>query len=273
MPGRIYTASSANYRYGFNGKEMDNEVKGTGAQYDYGFRIYDPRIGRFLSVDPLFQSYPWYTPYQFAGNKPIWANDLDGLEENTTSTYVYRAPVLDAPTKKNIAPAPKMYYFQADTRTQYEKQRAMENAIWRDQMTRMYNTPEGESFRIFAGVGAAAASEIEGYALAKTFSYAGKAYSVFSKTKAGGFVDDAISAFKNSKGAFTRLVNVGDDLVEESAQVAWKTHELNVTADLRKTMPNTKVGEQVTIDVYGPQGKRIKKEFSYSQCYTGDENK
>ena len=49
--------------------------------YDYGFRIYDPRIAKFLSVDPLFRSYPWYTPYQFAGNKPIMASDLDGLEE------------------------------------------------------------------------------------------------------------------------------------------------------------------------------------------------
>jgi hypothetical protein len=49
--------------------------------YDYGFRIYNPAIGRFLSVDPLTKSYPWYTPYQFAGNKPIWAIDLDGLEE------------------------------------------------------------------------------------------------------------------------------------------------------------------------------------------------
>ncbi len=44
-------------------------------------RIYDPRAGRFLSVDPITSQYPWYTPYQFAGNKPIWAVDLDGLEE------------------------------------------------------------------------------------------------------------------------------------------------------------------------------------------------
>lgn len=79
MPGRSYIGNA--YRYGFNGKEKDDEVKGNGAQYDYGFRIFDPRIGRFLSVDPLTMSYPFYTPYQFAGNKPIWAVDLDGLEE------------------------------------------------------------------------------------------------------------------------------------------------------------------------------------------------
>jgi RHS repeat-associated protein len=82
MPGRAYVAgTTGNYRYGFNGKEQDPEVEGTGNIYDYGFRIYDPRIGRFLSLDPLFKGYPYYTPYQFAGNMPIWAIDLDGLEE------------------------------------------------------------------------------------------------------------------------------------------------------------------------------------------------
>ena len=35
---------------------------------DYGMRIYDTRLGKFLSVDPIANSYPWYTPYQFAGN-------------------------------------------------------------------------------------------------------------------------------------------------------------------------------------------------------------
>ena len=75
--------SSEDYSYGFNGKERDDEVKGEGVQYDYGFRIYDARLGRFLSMDPLFAGYPYYTPYQFAGNRPIWAIDLDGLEELT----------------------------------------------------------------------------------------------------------------------------------------------------------------------------------------------
>ena len=68
------------YGFGFNGKENDNEVKGTGNQQDYGMRIYDPRIGRFLSVDPLFKDYPELTTYQFSSNTPIWAIDIDGLE-------------------------------------------------------------------------------------------------------------------------------------------------------------------------------------------------
>jgi RHS repeat-associated protein len=69
------------YRYGFNGKEIDSE---TGLQ-DYGARIYDPRSGRFSSVDPLVKSYPELTPYQFASNTPIWAIDLDGMEAYFTT--------------------------------------------------------------------------------------------------------------------------------------------------------------------------------------------
>ncbi|PUZ19246.1 RHS repeat-associated core domain-containing protein [Chitinophaga costaii] len=72
--------STGGYRYGFNGKENDNEVKGDGNQQDYGMRVYDPRVGRFLSVDPLTKTYPWWSPYAFAGNSPIVAVDLDGLE-------------------------------------------------------------------------------------------------------------------------------------------------------------------------------------------------
>jgi RHS repeat-associated protein len=85
MVGRKYSSMNS-YRYGFNGKENDNEVKGEGAQQDYGMRFYDPRLGKFLSVDPLASSYPWYTPYQFAGDTPVWAIDVDGLEPKETST-------------------------------------------------------------------------------------------------------------------------------------------------------------------------------------------
>jgi len=79
VPNRF--ASIEDYRYGFNGMEKDDEVKGEGLQIDYGFRIYDPRIGKFLSIDPLTKSFPHYSPYQFAGNTPIQAIDLDGAEE------------------------------------------------------------------------------------------------------------------------------------------------------------------------------------------------
>ena len=79
LPARNY--SNGAYRFGFHGKESDTEVLGAeGTIYDYGFRIYDTRLARFLSVDPLVKSYPFYSPYHFAGNSPIKFIDIDGLE-------------------------------------------------------------------------------------------------------------------------------------------------------------------------------------------------
>ena len=74
--GRSWSVGSE-YRYSFNGKEDVKEIEG---QQDYGFRIYDKRLGRFKSVDPLTKKYPYLTPYQFASNSPISGIDLDGLE-------------------------------------------------------------------------------------------------------------------------------------------------------------------------------------------------
>ncbi len=85
MPGRKFTAGSG-YRYGFNGKENDKDA-GEGIQ-DYGMRIYDQRLGRFLSSDPLSPKYPFYSPYQFAGNMPIKFIDLDGGEPAEPGTKI-----------------------------------------------------------------------------------------------------------------------------------------------------------------------------------------
>jgi RHS repeat-associated protein len=79
MPNRTYTFLK-NYRYGFNGKENDNDVMGVGNQIDYGERIYDPRKGGFDSVDPLFRKYPWWSSYELAGDNPIRSVDIDGKQ-------------------------------------------------------------------------------------------------------------------------------------------------------------------------------------------------
>ncbi|MDD2636052.1 MAG: hypothetical protein PHW82_11200, partial [Bacteroidales bacterium] len=64
-------------RYKYVGKERDEE---TGLYY-YGARYYAAWLARFVSCDPLQHEYPHYTPFQYAGNKPITYIDLDGLEE------------------------------------------------------------------------------------------------------------------------------------------------------------------------------------------------
>ena len=119
-PATTHTTNSLNafsaYRFHFNGKETDNEVYGEGNVYDYGFRIYNPRIGKFLSVDPLTSSYPFYTPYQFSGNSPIENIDLDGLEPlknglvtkamregKTTLTFPNSNKILQPISPKNVS--------------------------------------------------------------------------------------------------------------------------------------------------------------------------
>lgn len=55
-------------------------------------KIIDNSSGaRFLSVDPLTSSYPWYSPYQYAGNTPIQAIDLDGLEEYIVTKELFKS--------------------------------------------------------------------------------------------------------------------------------------------------------------------------------------
>ena len=102
MPGRKYSQANTKYRYGFNGKENDNEVKGEGNQQDYGMRISDPRLGRFLSVDALTKNFPWYTPYQFAGNSPIKFIDLDGGEPTAPKQDLINIRLVNSVDKGNI---------------------------------------------------------------------------------------------------------------------------------------------------------------------------
>lgn len=69
------------YRYGFNGMEEDKEVKGDNNSYDFGARIYDPRIGRWLSCDAVSAKKPDLSPYQGFRNNPIVFIDPDGNDE------------------------------------------------------------------------------------------------------------------------------------------------------------------------------------------------
>ena len=73
MPGRV--SNTNNYRYAYNGIEQDPEVKGNGNSYTTQFRQYDPRIGRWLSLDPKMSSMPWQSPYCAMDNNPILHND------------------------------------------------------------------------------------------------------------------------------------------------------------------------------------------------------
>jgi RHS repeat-associated protein len=78
MPGRKYNSGNG-YRYGFNGKEKDNDA-GEG-NYAFETRMYDSRIGRFLSGDLLETKYSYQSTYVFAHDNPIALIDFLGMGE------------------------------------------------------------------------------------------------------------------------------------------------------------------------------------------------
>ena len=78
MPGRH--ANTSDYRYGFQGQEMDDEVKGEGNSVNYRYRMHDPRVGRFFAVDPLQKAFHWNSSYAFSENRVIDAFELEGAE-------------------------------------------------------------------------------------------------------------------------------------------------------------------------------------------------
>lgn len=80
MPMPERSLSLSDYRFGFNGKEKDDDVKGGGNSLDFGARIYDPRLGRWLTCDPLFAKYPFASAYIFSIDNPINAIDPNGKD-------------------------------------------------------------------------------------------------------------------------------------------------------------------------------------------------
>src|SRR5690554_742839 len=104
MPGR--NGSTGDYRYGFQGQEMDDEVKGKGNSVNYKYRMHDPRVGRFFAVDPLAPEYPHNSPYAFSENRVLDGIELEGLEflnKEEALLYMHRGELfLRLQTHKNL---------------------------------------------------------------------------------------------------------------------------------------------------------------------------
>src|SRR5690606_34205924 len=101
------------YRYGFNGKEMDDEISGSGNHIAYDDRGYDTRLGRWWSRDKLEKKYPWLSSYSFTANNPIMNREIDGRDwtvssvkdeksGNTTITITLDAAVVNTSNNQSL---------------------------------------------------------------------------------------------------------------------------------------------------------------------------
>lgn len=77
--GNSLASAGKDTEYTYNGKEFQDDL-GIDLHY-YGFRVYDPAIGRFTSVDPIAERFAFVSGFNYAENEPVGHIDLHGLQK------------------------------------------------------------------------------------------------------------------------------------------------------------------------------------------------
>ncbi|MCC7303502.1 MAG: hypothetical protein IT233_12755 [Bacteroidia bacterium] len=252
-----YTES---YRYGFDGVEKDDEVKGSGNSYDFGARIYDPRLGRWLSVDPLSKNYPSYSPFNFASSNPVYFIDRDGrVQVDAQGNIIYEVNPSKKPSeydqgdyKVTVTP---VFIFANDGRkievqhyTVINKKtgRSVDNSVIQDSYNCHGMTSLSSEFRVGSKSDKSESNALlldkGGFSPEKELS--GGVNQEFSKIKKG----DIIVLFNKDGVAIHSYVYDGDGTVT-SKNGERKINELNV--DNKDSKKGTFVKENATVeDIY-----------------------
>ncbi len=101
-------SGSSDNKYLYNGKEM--QVDGIGISnldwLDYGWRFYDPILGRFHTVDPLTEKNHSQSGFVYAANNPIKYIDYMGLD---TTIYFFDQPAQPIDDYKTASYTAKVY--------------------------------------------------------------------------------------------------------------------------------------------------------------------
>jgi hypothetical protein len=90
-------------------------------------RVYDPRVGRFLSNDPLSKKYPYLTSYQFASSKPTKYVDIDGAESEGENEEELRSPEEIEEQAEQIRENAREYEREREERERERYERRMKN--------------------------------------------------------------------------------------------------------------------------------------------------
>jgi ferredoxin len=97
MAGISDKALKSNYaenKYRFQKQELQNKEFSDGSgleMYEFKYRMDDPQIGRFWSVDPLASKYVYNSPYSFSEDKVTGDVELEGLEGVPFGTTMFRS--------------------------------------------------------------------------------------------------------------------------------------------------------------------------------------
>lgn len=129
--------------------EKDDEIKGENNSYDFGARIYDPRVGRWLSLDPLQAKYPHLSPYAYVANSPILMIDKDGKDiwivmvENT----MYPSEMFGH-NSLYLENEGEVWYYSAGGKSFPRKEKTYEirffDGVSMETEKRSYKTPDGD---------------------------------------------------------------------------------------------------------------------------------
>ena len=229
------TTKGMDYRYGFNGMEKDDEVKGEGNSYTTEFRQYDPRLARWWSLDPLMREFPGQSPYLVLDNNPLNKVDKDGkaATDPPPQDEIRKGNGPSSLAKRNNISLENLAKFNPEVFKNYEKYEN-KNEYWKNEDKNWLIHP-GQKLNITDPTNQTPGLNLNGF---------GKA----------NLITDFGASLLHLQGATYRLYNQrGTNFSPKIYLSGWKGGSIGRinTFSLGKTLGYGTLGLGVALDIYG----------------------